>query len=91
MDCFTFQGQRSPIDHGLYVWNKYVKRALASKIAIVAHSAGGAVVMSMLSEFTDHFKKKVVAIALSDSYPDITHAPRDVRKHFEKVSVVIKV
>ena len=66
-----------------------MKRTAASKIAIVAHSAGGAVVMSMLSEFTDHFKKKVVAIALSDSYHDTKYASKDVRRYFEKVSLKI--
>ena len=43
--------------------------AKAKKIAIVAHSFGGTVTAAMLTENIQHFRDRVVAIALTDSHP----------------------
>lgn len=55
----------------------------ATEIAIVAHSAGGSVTASMVSNFTDDFIKRVVAIAFTDSFG--SPQGHKAREHFEKV------
>ena len=56
--------------------------AKAKKIAIVAHSFGGTVTASMLTENIQHFRDRVVAIALTDSYP---RCDGEAEKLLEKV------
>lgn len=56
-----------PQKHAEYVWENYVKKAKARHIAIVAHSYGGVVVMDLFQQYFDDFRKRVVAIALTDS------------------------
>ena len=63
------QGHDSPVGHGLYVWREYVLPAEAKKIAIVAHSFGGTEPAAMLTENNQHFRDRVLAIALTDSHP----------------------
>ena len=45
---FHLQGSSSPEEHGVYVWEHFVKKAKAKEVYIVAHSYGGAVTISMV-------------------------------------------
>ncbi|XP_063368131.1 cotranscriptional regulator ARB2A [Cydia amplana] len=57
----------TPDEHAQYVWDKYVANAKASSIFIVAHSYGGVVTMNLAIKNKNEFKKRVKAIALTDS------------------------
>ena len=80
--CNEIQGSRSPTEHGLFVWEHFVKPGKAKKIAVVAHSAGGSVTASLVSQYTDDFTKRVFAIAFTDAFgsPD-----RRALKYFAEV------
>jgi acetyl esterase/lipase len=43
-----FQGSEDPYRHAAYVWENYVMEANHSRIAIVAHSAGGAITKELV-------------------------------------------
>ena len=45
---FHSQGSSSPEEHGVYVWEHFVKKAKAKEIYIVAHSYGGTVAVSVV-------------------------------------------
>ena len=81
------QGSRSPSEHGLYVWKNFVLNSKAKQIAIVAHSAGGSVTASMISKFTDDFKKRVNAIAFTDSFG--SPSGKSAQDHFEEVCSIL--
>ena len=51
--------------HGLYVWQHYITTAEASRIAVKAHSAGGAVTRTVMSKFASDFKRRVFANAFT--------------------------
>lgn len=57
----------SPEEHATYVWDKYISTSSASSIAIVAHSYGGVVTLSLASNKKAEFERRVKAIALTDS------------------------
>lgn len=63
----TIKGSSDPIEHANWVWNNYVKKAKAKKIAVVAHSFGGVCAVELASSHFDDFTSKVFAIALTDS------------------------
>lgn len=81
----VFQGSKSAIEHGLYVWKQVVLKSKAKKIAIVAHSAGGSVTASLISKYLDDFRKRVNAIAYTDAFG----SPRNhgAFKYFKQVNV----
>lgn len=56
----------NPEQHAIYVWNKYIIPSSASSIAIVAHSYGGVVTLSLANKAKD-FERKVKAVAFTDS------------------------
>lgn len=56
-----------PIQHALYVWRKFVEPATKARIAIAAHSYGGAVTMALAKKLPDAFRSHVFAIGLTDS------------------------
>ncbi|XP_041368472.1 cotranscriptional regulator FAM172A homolog isoform X2 [Gigantopelta aegis] len=58
---------KSPEEHGVYVWKHFVSKSEAQKIAIVAHSFGGVVTLDMIKKFTEDFVSRVFAIAFTDS------------------------
>ncbi|XP_073989562.1 FAM172 family protein homolog CG10038 isoform X2 [Rhodnius prolixus] len=67
-------GKKSPIkgssnaqEHASTVWSHYITQSRAQKIAIIAHSFGGVVTMSLASNFEEDFLKRVFAIGLTDS------------------------
>lgn len=54
-------------EHALYVWDTYVSKTKAENIAIVAHSYGGVVTVTLATEMKKDFGKRVKAIAFTDS------------------------
>ncbi|XP_014668682.1 PREDICTED: protein FAM172A-like [Priapulus caudatus] len=57
----------SPEEHLLYVWDHVVERCRAKHVAIVAHSYGGVATVHLVLHRWKAVKKKVFAIALTDS------------------------
>jgi len=57
----------TPISHALQVWQDYVARAQATKIAIVAHSYGGVVVAELFRALEQQQTDRVCGVALTDS------------------------
>ena len=54
-------------NHAIKVWDEVVRESPAEKIAIVAHSRGGAVLKDLIRERLEDFKENVVSIKLTDS------------------------
>lgn len=54
-------------EHTSYVWNNYVKKTKATSIAIVAHSYGGVLTVTLADQLKKEFEKRVKAIAFTDS------------------------
>lgn len=44
-----FQGSESPEEHFFYVWDKFISKAAAQTIVVVAHSYGGIVIVEGVS------------------------------------------
>lgn len=70
-DNFTPNGKKIPNsgtaeEHAQYVWETYISKTSADSILIVAHSYGGVVTLA-LAEKTKDFKKRVKAVAFTDS------------------------
>ncbi|KAK9508114.1 hypothetical protein O3M35_007847 [Rhynocoris fuscipes] len=70
----VIDGKKTPIkgssnaqEHASSVWSHYISQSRAQKIAIIAHSFGGVVTMSLASQFEEDFLKRVFAIGLTDS------------------------
>jgi predicted alpha/beta hydrolase family esterase len=63
------EGNSSPEEHALYVWNHIIKKAAAKELYIVAHSYGGIVTTRVADErgVRDNFQKRVKKIAFTDS------------------------
>jgi len=60
-------GSEDPHAHVNSVWSDYVKPSSAERIAIVAHSYGGVCAVKFGMENPEEFKKRVFAVALTDS------------------------
>ena len=54
--------------HACDVWNKYVKNSGFTNIYIIAHSAGGGCMSSIIEDFADTFMDQVSKIAYTDSW-----------------------
>ncbi|XP_047029058.1 FAM172 family protein homolog CG10038 [Helicoverpa zea] len=54
-------------EHTSYVWNTYVKNTKATSIAIVAHSYGGVLTVTLADQLKDEFEQRVKVIAFTDS------------------------
>uniref|UniRef100_A0A0R3RWQ7 LRAT domain-containing protein n=1 Tax=Elaeophora elaphi TaxID=1147741 RepID=A0A0R3RWQ7_9BILA len=69
-------GSSTPIEHGITVWKTYISKSKASSIAVVAHSAGGTVVASIIENYwSKEWIKKLKCICLTDAVftlPSIT-------------------
>lgn len=72
-----------PIHHALYVWRKFVEPATKARIAIAAHSYGGAVTMALANKCSAAFRSNVFAIGLTDSAHFSTRD--DIGDHLHKV------
>ena len=56
-------------DHANAVWQKYIIPSGFSNIMIIAHSAGGHCLTSIMKNNKKTFFKQVSKIAYTDSYP----------------------
>ena len=54
--------------HAKWVWEMYVKNSGFDQIDIVAHSAGGEVMETIMKEFADTFWSQIRQIAYTDSW-----------------------
>ncbi|XP_068231258.1 cotranscriptional regulator ARB2A [Palaemon carinicauda] len=67
------KGSGSPEEHACYVWKKFVHKAKARHIALIAHSYGGCVTTNLFRSEKKDFLKRVFAVAMTDSvhyYPN---------------------
>jgi len=60
-------GNESNGDHCIYVWDHFGSKAAASELCIIAHSAGGACTMELLSTREAEILPKLRGIAFTDS------------------------
>ncbi|CAG8488899.1 14978_t:CDS:2 [Funneliformis mosseae] len=73
-------GSESPQNHCIYVWERFVRKAKAKRILLVAHSFGGICTTAMIDHLADEFKSRVKGIALTDS----VHSSGMVPKHSDR-------
>lgn len=74
-----------PVAHAKYVWENIIMPAAPEAVAIVAHSYGGHVTMSLARQFPEFFKEKVFAVCFTDSVEN--SAPEVIREHMSNVTV----
>uniref|UniRef100_A0A1I7V859 LRAT domain-containing protein n=1 Tax=Loa loa TaxID=7209 RepID=A0A1I7V859_LOALO len=61
-------GSRTPLEHGITVWEKYIARSKASSIAVVAHSAGGTVIAGIIENYwSKEWMKRLKCVCLTDA------------------------
>lgn len=77
----------NPIEHASWVWKNYVRKALARKIAVVAHSYGGVCAVELANTMFEDFSTRVFAIAMTDSVHQMKfrHLKPEVQKYLCKV------
>lgn len=61
------KGSRSPTEHAVSVFEKYIIPSDPDAVAIVAHSYGGVVTVELAQKFPEFFKEKVFAVGFTDS------------------------
>lgn len=54
--------------HCNFIWRHYVQPAGFGKLLVIAHSAGGGCVTSLMQEFKQNFTSKVEHLAYTDSW-----------------------
>lgn len=55
-------------EHACFVWENFVMKSGFDKLFVIAHSAGGACVMSIQEKFRKSFFTQVHKIAFTDSW-----------------------
>ncbi|XP_034485462.1 FAM172 family protein homolog CG10038 isoform X2 [Drosophila innubila] len=78
------KGVSEPESHAAYVWEHIVMPSNPECVAIVAHSYGACITKYLTEKFTDFFKEKVFAIALTDGV--IGYPPAGCKEHFIDVA-----
>ncbi|CAH1796658.1 unnamed protein product, partial [Owenia fusiformis] len=80
------RGSAGPERHTVYVWDNIISKAKAKHIAIVAHSYGGLVTAELAVHREEEFKKRVFAVALTDSVHSLEHqqVPSSVVAFYKK-------
>lgn len=63
----------SPEAHTTYVWDHFISKSRAGKVAIIAHGYGGLVFINLLMQRTVDVMNRVYAIALIDSTHHTIH------------------
>lgn len=63
----NIKGNKTPEEHGFYIWQHFLRAAKAQHIAIVAHSYGGIVTMHMIQKYLEEMKDRVFAVCFTDS------------------------
>ena len=76
------------IAHCKYVWENFVRKSPAEHLCIVGHSCGGICTISLLSEYWEEFKRRVKAIALTDSVHGSCDRLKKVQKKYLKEKAV---
>lgn len=79
----------SPIEHAEYVFGKFIEKNRPEAMAIVAHSYGGHVAMSLAKKYADLFKDRVFALGLTDSV-NSSSGDDNVKSHLTKVTTNFK-
>ncbi|KAK3097403.1 hypothetical protein FSP39_009330 [Pinctada imbricata] len=80
------RGSKSPEMHTESIWKGFVQNAKAKQIAIVAHSYGGVCTLELAIKFTNEFKDRVFAVALTDSVHSLGHqeASEEVIEYYKE-------
>ncbi|XP_015278627.1 PREDICTED: putative protein FAM172B [Gekko japonicus] len=63
----------SPEEHMTYVWDHFISKSTAGKVAFIAHGYGGLVFINLLMQRTAEVMNKVYAVALVDSTHHTMH------------------
>lgn len=63
----------SPEEHTTYVWDHFISKSTAGKVAFIAHGYGGLVFINLLMQRTSEIMNKVYAVALVDSTHHTMH------------------
>nr|XP_056714353.1 putative protein FAM172B [Euleptes europaea] len=63
----------SPEEHTTYVWDHFISKNTAGKVAFIAHGYGGLVFINLLMQRTFDVMNKVYAVALVDSTHHTLH------------------
>jgi len=71
-DLIKIPGNETPSKHTVYVWDHFCRVAAAPKLAIVAHSAGGACTMGLLRQRGDEVLPRCVGVAFTDSVHSVS-------------------
>lgn len=80
-------GNETPVEHGKLVWKQLILPATQiQSVAIVAHSYGGVVTLSLMKEFPEFFREKCFAICFTDSVHSIRSLPKDLIQLTQKVN-----
>lgn len=78
-----------PKTHSVTAWTEYIKPAKAKRIAIIAHSAGGAITIELAKEFKEEFFNRVFSVQLTDSVHriDLQRPPPDLFKRLKEIGI----
>lgn len=76
----------SPITHATYVWRNLVANSPAANVAIVAHSYGGVVTLSIAQSEANSFRSRVFSIAFTDSVHTPSAVGGDAKDHLYAVT-----
>ena len=55
-------------EHSCFVWENYISKSRFKNLFVIAHSAGGACIMSIQESFPESFFSQVSKIAFTDSW-----------------------
>ncbi|ELR19510.1 uncharacterized protein ACA1_269310 [Acanthamoeba castellanii str. Neff] len=81
-------GSETPSKHTTYVWDHFCAKAAASRVAIIAHSAGGICTMDLLRERGEEVMPRCVGVAFTDSVHWVSgRDPVPVRQFIKKNAV----
>ncbi|XP_053242201.1 putative protein FAM172B [Podarcis raffonei] len=68
----------SPEEHTSYVWDHFISKSKAEKVAFIAHGYGGLVFIDLLMQRTSEVMNKVGAVALIDSAHHTPHQTQGI-------------
>lgn len=74
-------------EHTNYVWKNYIQNTKATSIAIVAHSYGGVLTVTLADQLKEEFEKRVKAIAFTDSVH--VYSNIQITKYMKDVSLIL--
>ncbi|KAJ8006141.1 hypothetical protein DPEC_G00125160 [Dallia pectoralis] len=63
----------SPEEHVLYVWDRFVSKAAARNVFVIAHSYGGLSFVNLMKHREAEVKSRACAVAMTDSVHNIWH------------------